>query len=226
MNRHEPTMNSQSLQVVKKLFHGLTVVLGALVLTVLFFLVLPLIQTINQPPQDDMVVRTVDTAQMPPPPPPPEEEPPEQEPEEEPPELEEQTEPLDLSQLELALNPGFDEGWATGDFNVKLNAAGAGDDNVDALFSMSELDQKPRPIYQPSPAYPPNARRHAPGTVYVIFIVNRNGRVEQAKVQKSSHPVFEKPALDAIKRWKFEPGQRNGKPVRFRMRLPMTFPKR
>ena len=34
----------------------------------------------------------------------------------------------------------------------------------------------------------------------------------------------EKPALAAIKQWKFEPGKRSGQPVRFRMRVPITFP--
>jgi len=28
----------------------------------------------------------------------------------------------------------------------------------------------------------------------------------------------------AVKRWKFEPGKRGGKPVRFRMLAPITFP--
>jgi protein TonB len=43
-------------------------------------------------------------------------------------------------------------------------------------------------------------------------------------VQSSSDPVFEAPSLAAVKQWKFEPGKRNGKPVRFRMRVPITFP--
>jgi len=42
-------------------------------------------------------------------------------------------------------------------------------------------------------------------------------------VQQSPDPVFDRAALDAIKKWKFEPGKRNGKPVRFRMRQPITF---
>ena len=43
-------------------------------------------------------------------------------------------------------------------------------------------------------------------------------------VQKSSDPVFETPALAAVKQWKFEPGKRNGQAVRFRMRVPINFP--
>ena len=59
----------------------------------------------------------------------------------------------------------------------------------------------------------------------LIFIVNERGRVERPIVQKSSNPAFERAALDAIKKWRFEPGKRKGEAVSFRMRVPITFPK-
>ena len=134
--------------------------------------------------------------------------------------------PLDLSQLELAWNPGISEGWTTGDFAVKLNTVvSSGESGVDALFSVADLDQTPRVIYQPGPMLTKELRKKAPGTVYIIFVVDQQGRVENPMVQKSSNPIFEKSALNAIKQWKFEPGKRNGKSVRFRMRVPFTFPK-
>jgi protein TonB len=192
----------------------------------MFFLILPLMQTITQPRNMDMELQGIDTANIPPPPPPPE---PEQEEEKEeeppPPELAEEAPPLDLSQLELALNPGFGDGWMAGDFAVKLNAVASQDDALDAVFSMADLDQKPRVIYQPGPTLDAAARRKAPGTVYILFIVDQRGRVENPVVQQSTDPVFEKAALAAVKQWKFEPGKRNGQSVRFRMRVPVTFPK-
>ncbi len=184
-------------------------------------------QTITQPRDMDMELRDTDIANVPPPPPPPEPEKEEQKEEEPPPpELADEAPPLDLSQLELALNPGFSEGWmGGGDFAVKLNTGLAKDDTLDSVFSMADLDQKPRVIYQPGPTLDAAARRKAPGTVYIIFIVDQRGRVENPMIQKSTDPVFEKPALAAVKQWKFEPGKRNGQPVRFRMRVPVTFPK-
>jgi len=59
----------------------------------------------------------------------------------------------------------------------------------------------------------------------VLFVVNERGHVENPIIQKSTDPVFERPALNAVKQWRFEPGKRNGEPVRFRMRIPITFPK-
>lgn len=212
---------------LRKLVHRLLVAAGSIILTLIFFLVLPLMQTITRPPQADMTIRSVDTAKLEAPPPPPEpEQQKEPEPEEQPPQLAEEAPPLDLSQLELALNPGFGDGALVGDFAIKLNTVVAqSSDNVDALFSITDLDQKPRAIFQPSPVMTRELRRKAPGTVYVVFVVDPTGRVESAIAQQSSDPIFEKPALNAIKQWKFEPGKRNGQPVRFRMRVPITFPK-
>jgi protein TonB len=212
--------------IISRYRHRLWVFLGAVGLTLIFFLILPLMQTITQPQNMDMELQGIDTANVPPPPPPPE---PEQEEEKEeeppPPELAEEAPPLDLSQLELALNPGFSEGWMGGDFAVKLNTVASQNDQMDTVFSMADLDQKPRVIYQPGPTLDGGARKKAPGTVYILFIVDQRGRVENPVIQKSTDPVFEKPALAAVKQWKFEPGKRNGQAVRFRMRVPITFPK-
>jgi protein TonB len=32
--------------------------------------------------------------------------------------------------------------------------------------------------------------------------------------------------MKAVKQWKFEPGKRKGQAVRFRMRVPITFPEK
>lgn len=208
-------------------------VVGGLALAVGIFLLLPLLESITATGRDDMIVQSINTANVPPPPAPPveeeekkEEEPP---PEPEPPKLADEAPPLDLSMLELALNPGMGGGIG-GDFAVKLPVATAGASSdgsggVEELFSMQDLDQKPRAIYQVSPQLSAQLKKIAPGTVYIVFVVDQRGRVENPVVQSASDPAFEAPALAAVKQWKFEPGKRNGEPVRFRMRVPITFPK-
>lgn len=214
---------------IRYLVHRATVVLGALGLTLGCFLVLPLLKSIASAPAADTLVQAVDTANLPPPPPPPpeQEEEKEEEKPQEAPKLAEETPPLDLDQLALALNLGDGTGWGSGDFAIKLptGADGASGESTDAIFQMADLDQKPRVIYQPSPSLSRDVRKKAPGTVYVIFVVDTRGRVETPMVQSSSDPVFEAPALSAVKQWKFEPAKRNGEPVKFRMRVPITFPK-
>lgn len=218
-------------RMVHGVLHWTIVLLVALGLTLAMFLVLPVMETIGKPPTNDLELTSVDTADVPPPPAPPEPEaPPPPKPEEEPPELQEPAQPLDLAQLELALNPSLAGDWTGGDFAaVKLStmaaaAADGGAGGGDALFSLADLDQKPRALHQPSPTISPELRRRAPGSVHILFLVGTDGRVENPVVQKSSDPIFEAAALAAVKQWKFEPGRRNGQPVRFRMRVPITFP--
>lgn len=222
MKKHKNTFWS----FVKAVVRQAAALAGAAVLVLVFFLVLPLMQTLSKGPKDDMVVRSVDTAKLEAPDPPVEPEPEEPEEQEEPPpELADQSQPLDLSQLELALNPTFTSGFGGADFTVNLNTVTANNKNVDALFSLADLDQKPRPVYQPGPRWTPELKKRAPGKVYVIFIVNQDGRVVSPQVQNSTDEIFEKAALNAVKQWKFEPGKRNGQSVRFRMRVPIVFPK-
>lgn len=228
MNVLERSSTRRSL--LRRLGHVVVVITGAFGFTLGLFLVLPLIEAIAKPPDSDLIVQSMDVTDLPPPPPPPEEPEPEkeEEPEQEPPKLNESEPPIDLSQLELALNPGAGGGsgeWLAGDFGVKLNAVASSTEDVDALFSTSELDQMPRVIHQPGPTLDRKIREKSPGTVYVIFVVEQDGRVRDPKVQQSSDPIFESAALAAVKQWKFEPGKRNGEPVRFRMRVPITFPK-
>jgi protein TonB len=216
--------------ILRRALHGFLVLLGGASMALGLFLLLPLVQAISATPIKDLDVRTVDTVETPPPPPPPEveEEPEETPPDEKPPELTEVAQPLDLSQLELALNIGMGGGdGMAGDFAVKLATAASGakdGSGEDELFSLSDLDQKPRPIHQPGPIVDNDVRKKAPGTVHILFVVDVNGRVVEPRVQKSTDPIFERPALQAVKQWRFEPGKRKGEPVRFRMRVPITFP--
>jgi len=206
--------------VVRRLF----AVAVAIASTLLLFLVLPLIQAIGQTEAADLELLALETTVLPPPPPPPTEEEPEEEPAEEPPpELIEDVEPLDLGQLELVLEPSFQSGLG-GLISVDLGAITAGAEAVEALFSLADLDQKPRVIYQANPVITPELRKKAPGTAHVVFVVDKQGRVQDAVVQSSTDPVFERAALAAVKQWKFEPGTRSGEPVRFRMRVPIVFP--
>jgi periplasmic protein TonB len=203
------------------------VLAAAALLTLGCFLVLPVLQRISASPFADLDVRGADTVALPPPPPPPVEEEKEEEkpPEDKPPELKDDVAPLDLSQLELALNPGMGSGEGlVGDTAIKIQAlAGAGGKGGDDAFALADLDQKPRPVYQQQPAVNAQMRKRMPATVYLLFTVDEGGRVAEPIVHSSTDSAFDAPALAAIKQWKFEPGKRSGKPVRYRMRQPITF---
>jgi TonB family protein len=103
-------------------------------------------------------------------------------------------------------------------------SAGALDEGLEDAFSLAEIDQKPRAIFQSTPLYPAEMRgKKLEGVVTVIFVVDSSGKVANPRVERSTHPAFEKPALDAVKQWKFEPGVKGGKRVGCKMRVPIRF---
>ncbi len=62
------------------------------------------------------------------------------------------------------------------------------------------------------------------GVVIVSFDVNRQGAVDNIKVERGVHPMLDKEAIKAVKnmpRWK--PGVRHGKPVIVKFVIPVRF---
>lgn len=75
-----------------------------------------------------------------------------------------------------------------------------------------------------APAYPTRAaRRREAGWVELAFVVNAEGRVENARVLDASAVIFERAALDAINRWRFEPERAFGRPVPVEAAMRFTF---
>ena len=109
---------------------------------------------------------------------------------------------------------------------MKLPGDGSSrDDEDDGIIDFDDLDQKPRVVHQPEPVLTAALRKKTPGTVKVIFLVDERGRVEKPLVVASTDSAFEAPTLAAVRQWRFEPGKSRGKPVKFRMRIPISFPK-
>ena len=95
---------------------------------------------------------------------------------------------------------------------------------ISNVFNLSDLDREPRPIFQPSPVFPPAMKKIVDAArVDVEFIVDENGKVIWAKVINASYQGFEDAAVLGVSRWQFRPGRKNGKAVKTRMRVPLMF---
>lgn len=81
------------------------------------------------------------------------------------------------------------------------------------------------PLVTPPPMYPPTARaRRLQGYVEVEFTVNEEGGVEDIVVIGSEPAgAFDRAALRAIRRWKFEPHRVGGKAAAVRARQRVDF---
>lgn len=77
-----------------------------------------------------------------------------------------------------------------------------------------------------STRYPPEAlRAQATGRVYVSFVVNPDGLVEQVKILKGQHKALNAEALrvvGAMPRWEL-PGRQHGQPVSVAFTVPISF---
>jgi protein TonB len=207
----------------KRSRYGFPVAIGvASAVTALMFCILPFTHIINRPNRTLELRKTTATdlpqkEEEPPPPPPEESKPPEKAPE---PQLADAPQQIPLSaDLEVALGSG---GGLVGFGDIR---ALTGADNVAAVvFDASDLEKRPEPVSQTAPAYPAELRKsRVEGTVALVCIISEDGRVEDLRVENSSRPEFEKPALEAVRKWKFRPGQKDGQAVRTFTRIPLRF---
>jgi protein TonB len=134
-----------------------------------------------------------------------------------------QAQPISLDQLTADVAVG------SGGFLAGLLAPAASTETMkevvkEMVFSMEDLDQKPVAVAQISPVHPRDLlKARVEGQVTLLFVVDEQGRVEDPRVENSSRSEFEKPALDAVRKWKFKPGTKEGAPVKTYIRQPIRF---
>jgi protein TonB len=84
---------------------------------------------------------------------------------------------------------------------------------------------QPQPLATPAPRYPQEAlRMGAGGTVRISVTVAADGSVErQALTQSSGNRHLDRAALEAVRRWRFQPAIRGGQPVTAEVSVPIVF---
>lgn len=85
---------------------------------------------------------------------------------------------------------------------------------------IKDLQQRgipPKPLRREPPWFPHNMRMAGlAGKVLVEFVIDTQGQVQNPVVVRSNNPWFERPAIEAILKWKFQPAQMDGKNVNTR----------
>ena len=82
----------------------------------------------------------------------------------------------------------------------------------------------PRAVIAPGPEYTKAARKaKIAGTVVLWLIVNREGLPEQVHVRQPLNPDLDEKAVDAVRRWKFDPARKDGKPVAVAINVEVNF---
>lgn len=231
----------------------LGIVVSALFLALGTMLLIPLSDALKTQPPEPLDLQTVTTTTWRPPPPPPPRTLPEPPPPKEPEQPEQtQPQPLAAPEptpppppatpLPLRLDfakPNFEADFELG-FSIDPTAtlipetAEPGPATAPppeppapapSSYESSELDRNPVPVSRPRPVFPYYARqRGIEGYVDLRFLVNAQGTVESAEVLAADPPgVFDNEALRAIRRWRFQPGIRDGQAVAANLQIRIRF---
>ena len=83
---------------------------------------------------------------------------------------------------------------------------------------------RPRPIYSPSPEYSAQARKAGyQGVCTLSVIVEANGHTSHIRVLSSLGMGLDEKAIEAVKRWKYAPALKDGKPIPVQMAVEIAF---
>ena len=82
----------------------------------------------------------------------------------------------------------------------------------------------PKVTYAPDPEYSEEARKgKIEGVVVLWMIVTPEGTVRDVKVARSLGHGLDEKAIEAVKKWKFEPALKDGQPVAVQINVKCSF---
>ena len=96
------------------------------------------------------------------------------------------------------------------------------------IFYPSQLDKEPRILRKVPPRYPSDAKRQGlTGWVLIRCLVDKDGLATEISAVESDPPdaldIFGPSAVDAVKKWRFSPGEIGGDPVPTRVAFRVIF---
>ncbi|WP_147818907.1 energy transducer TonB [Salidesulfovibrio onnuriiensis] len=133
---------------------------------------------------------------------------------------------LDLPDVEFTINPQLTAGMALpAPAALSAMAAPAPAALSGGSLSIGELDNTIAPIFSPAPRYPRDAkRRRIETTVQAKLHVNEQGNVTKVEVIKGPYSDLFAPQLRRdLMRWRFKPGTKDGKRVKWHAIVPINF---
>ncbi len=92
-------------------------------------------------------------------------------------------------------------------------------------YSAKEVDVHPTALQAIQPLYPEEAASaNVTGSVVLVLLLDESGKVRELSVEEANPPgTFEQSALDAFRSARFTPAQRNGRVVKSRVRIKVSY---
>lgn len=83
-----------------------------------------------------------------------------------------------------------------------------------SYFKIADVDVKPVPKAMQEPVYPRQfSRVGGSGEALIDFIIDENGVTAQIQCAAATHEAFAAAAVEAVRKWRFTPARKGGRPV-------------
>ncbi len=104
------------------------------------------------------------------------------------------------------------------------NGSGYGNGSGGGVYAVGNGVSQPQLISKVDPEYSEEARKAKySGSVTLSIVVNTEGKAEDIKVVKSLGMGLDEKAVEAIRKWRFKPGMKDGVPVKTRAVVNVNF---
>jgi TonB family protein len=119
---------------------------------------------------------------------------------------------------------GSGEGGGVGSGNGRGVGPGEGMGMGGGVYRSGRGVTPPRPIYSPDPEFSEEARKAKyQGTCTLMIIVGTDGRPTNIRVVNSLGMGLDEKAIETVKTWRFEPGQKDGHAVNVEMAVEVDY---
>lgn len=97
-------------------------------------------------------------------------------------------------------------------------------DATDPVYELGAGITRPKLIHYVEPSFSTKGKEaFVEGTVAVSIVVNTRGVPDALQIVKGLNAEEDRSALEALKQWRFEPGTKDKKPVKVRLRVEVSF---
>ena len=111
-----------------------------------------------------------------------------------------------------------------GGYRPPVTNAVAPPSNLGPVYQVDAEVTAPSLLMKVDPEYSEEARQAKySGVVLLSSVVDTNGKAQDIKVTKSLGMGLDEKAVEAVSKWTFRPGTRNGVPVNVRVQLQINF---
>lgn len=94
----------------------------------------------------------------------------------------------------------------------------------DAVYEPGGDVKPPKLVHYVEPAFSSSSKEaFVEGTVKISTVVTEDGKPSASKVVKGLNADEDRTAMEAVEQWRFDPGTKDGKPVKVRVNVEVDF---